>query len=332
MAVLLISAGGCREKKEVTFNSPNFELVKLADGVYGCIHKFGGRAICNVGIVDNGQETMVFDTFLDPGVATELIDVAEQLGLSPIKYVVNSHAHNDHIRGNQVFAGDVKIISTNRTAQLINAWEPEEIAAEKEYAPQRLAHYDSLYKAYTGDTTAREYLDILMWKPYYEVLAESHNVIRTRLPEIFVDDEQSFDGPKRRLQLITKGAGHTESDLVLYLPDDKILFSGDLVFNECHPYLAHGSLTGLKNWLDFIDDLDVETVVPGHGPVGPKEVITTMKSYVHTIEELASEMHKYDISPRETEGMNIPSPYDDWWFEQFFLSNLRFAYTTSQKN
>jgi cyclase len=159
---LITIVSGCDNRQDDIYSSVNFKLVELAEGVYGCIHQIGGKAICNAGVIDNGKETLIFDTFLSPGVAQELVEVIDGLGLSPIKYVVNSHCHNDHIRGNQVFSPEAKIISTSRTAELIKEREPVEIENEKGYAPQAFAYYDSLYHAYDGDTITREYLDILM--------------------------------------------------------------------------------------------------------------------------------------------------------------------------
>ena len=319
-------ASGCSESKEPTFTSANFDLVKLSDGVYACIHKPGGKAICNAGFVDNGRETVVFDCFLSPGVAEEMITAIQELGLSPVKYVVNSHAHNDHIRGNQVFDPDVRIISTTRTAELIAEWEPEELAAEKEYAPDRLAYYDSLYLAFKGDTTSREYLNILMWKPYFEVLSASHLEVVTRLPDMLIDSSVSLDGPSRKVRLLTRGPGHTESDLIMYLPDDSVLFTADLVFSECHPYMADGSVEGLKDWLQYLNTLPVETVVPGHGPPGTQSAIPTMLSYVQEVEILAENMLETGKTPGVSSEELIPARFKDWWFERFFNSNLRFVY------
>ena len=308
----------CSSSEKFEYQSPNFELIELEEGVYACIHKFGGKAICNVGIIDNGKETIIFDTFLTPEVTKELIEIVKELGLSPIKYVINSHYHNDHIRGNQVFPADVDIISTKKTAELIEHWEPLDIEEERNYAPKRFAYFDSLLTAFQGDSTDRDYLKIQMWRPYYEVLSESHKVIKTRLPNIFVDDQKELNGPKRKIQLISKGQGHTESDLVLYLPDDQILFTGDLVFNDCHPYLAHGNTENLKNWLNYLNSLKVKTLIPGHGLKGGKTLISDMKEYVETVESLAFEMIKANKALEDTENVDIPEAYKDWWFDQFF--------------
>lgn len=327
MCILAVFMFSCNNKPLTSYSSANFELIELTKGVYAAIHKIGGKAISNAGVVDNGRETLIFDTFLSPDVARELEDVIGTLGLSPVKYVVNSHWHNDHIRGNQVFSSEVRIISTTRTAELIEEWEPGNLEYEKEYAPARRAYYDSLYRAFNGDTTSREYLHILMWLPYYEVLSESHKEVKTRLPDLFVDEKQEYSGPDRKVLLIPGGAGHTESDLVMYLPDDQILFSGDLVFNACHPYMAHGSVSGLKEWLDYLETLTIHSVVPGHGPIGSKEVLSAMKTYVLSLENLAEVMHSEGKTMDGTEHVSIPEAFESWWFERFFTSNVNFVYT-----
>ncbi len=322
--ILLSLIGGNVDRSD-RIDSVNFALVELDEGVYSCIHKFGGKAICNVGIVDNGQETIIFDSFLSPDVAGELLNAISSLNLSPIKYVVNSHFHNDHIRGNQVFPAEVRIISTTRTRELIEEVEPGQIAYEKENAPARLAYYDSLYHAFDGDKASREYQQILMWRPYYETLTNSHLKVKTRLPDLLVDSVLNLDGPDRRVQLISKGQGHTESDLILYLPDDEMLFTGDLTFNKCHPYVPHGDISKWKAWLDFMNSLDVTTVMPGHGQMGTGELIPTMKNYLLDLEASAKVLidEKIDI---ETLEVTVPEKYKEWWFDRFYEYNLRFAY------
>lgn len=303
------------------FESSNFDLISLTDGVFACIHKTGGKAICNAGIIDNGQETIIFDCFLSPVAAAEIPEIVKEFGLSPIRYVINSHFHNDHIRGNQVFGQEVKIISTSATADLIAEEEPLQIAYEKEHAPARFAYYDSLYQNFNGDTTSLEYREIEMWRPYYEVLAESYQAVKTKVPDVFIDSMEHLDGSSRRVQLINKGPGHTPSDLVMYLPDDQIIFTGDLVFNQNHPYLAHGEIEPWKAWLDYMNTLDIQHVIPGHGPLGGKEIIGKMKGYITDLADQAMLMKEKDL---EADEMIIPVSYKDWMLSRFYPVNLSF--------
>jgi len=325
----LVALMGCNQKQIPAYVSSNFELIQLTDGVFACIHKFGGKAICNVGIVDNGNETLIFDTFLSPEVAEEIHSIIEHYGLSPVRYVVNSHAHNDHVRGNQVFSDEVDIVSTRRTAELIKEWETGSFQEEKEYAPPLFAHWDSLFHAFTGDTTSREYKTILMWRPFYEVLAESYLKVQTRLPNLFFEDQMDIEGPDRSIRLISRGAGHTESDLILYLPDDQIIFAGDLVFFEMHPYMGQGTPDDWVRYLEYMETLDINILIPGHGQVCGRDGISATKAYIHSIDSLVYTMIDQNMGIEKIPEIRIPEPYKKWWFEDFFALNLRFMYRTS---
>src|SRR5687768_8061810 len=93
--------------------SENFKIEQIVPGVWAAIQNDQyGRAICNAGIIDLGDKTVIFDPFMNPEAARELKEVAEQLTKRPVSLVINSHYHNDHIRGNQVFSPEATIIST----------------------------------------------------------------------------------------------------------------------------------------------------------------------------------------------------------------------------
>ena len=320
-----------KEQTKITYISSNFELLELSEGVYACIHKFGGTAICNAGIIDNGNETIIFDSFLSPDAAEELKKVVDTFNLSPIKYVINSHSHNDHIRGNQVFGDSVKIISTAKTAELIKKWEPLDIADEKEYAHLQFAHYDSLYNNFTGDKTSREFQKILMWRPYYKILSESHEKVVTTPPNTFFEDSMSLDGSAFPVKLLSLDHGHTESDVVLHLPEQNIVFTGDLVFNACHPYMGNGNMDGLKNWLDYLNSLNPEIVIPGHGKKDDSSIITALKDYVADLESIADSLHLAKANATAAYQVNVPEKYKDWWFDMFFPPNVRFAFNSADE-
>jgi glyoxylase-like metal-dependent hydrolase (beta-lactamase superfamily II) len=321
MASLML---GCTDVRVKDYSTSDFSVIKLADGVFACIHKPGGKAIGNAGIVDNGEATIVFDTFLSPDAAEELTMVVEQMQLSPIRYVVNSHFDNDHVRGNQCFPSDVKILSTERTAQLIKEEEPKAIAEEKIYAKKLYEYYDSLDRAFTGDTASGEYMNIKMMKPYFEELSQSHLKITTRIPDTYVKGEMSLDGPAHRVLLIEKGKGHSESDLVMYLPEEGILFAGDLVFNEAHPWLGYGYTEELKARLTELEVMQPQIVVPGHGDPGGVETIITTRDYIEEIERIAKELTDAGDTAEDIDKVPMPDKYRDWIIGNYFYSNLRY--------
>ncbi|MGI9160262.1 MAG: MBL fold metallo-hydrolase [Saprospiraceae bacterium] len=328
---LALLLAGCASLPKPSYSGQHFDLKALDKGVYAAIHRFGGAAICNVGIVNTGDATIVFDAFLSPDAAAELIAAVRKRGLPPIRYVVNSHAHNDHVRGNQVFGPEVRIISTRQTAETIRQEEPRAIEAEKGYAKGQFEFFDRNMREYTGDTTARAYLTMKMMRPYFEELSKSHEKIKTRLPDTFVDKEMTLSGPKNTVILRDMGSCHSGSDLVMYLPKRKILFAGDIAFNEFHPYLGDGNVDDWRTALRQLQKLDIRLVTPGHGEVGGKAMLARLITYMDDLEAIAAGLAKNDRPLTEAETRRIPTPYAAWWLENFYADNLKWMYAKALK-
>ncbi len=217
--------------------SKHFQIERLADGVYAAVASEQGYASCNAGIIDIGDRTIIFDTFLTPEAARDLLKTAEQLTSNKITHVVNSHEHNDHIRGNQIFDSNVDIISTALTREAIARNEPENIKSEKETILKEIIDAQSRLDA-EKDAKRRRELALLI--SYMQGVSKSHSELKTRLPNITFEHKLTIHGTKRTIELLPL-AGHTFSDVVLYLPKERIAFMGDLLFVNIHPYLASGS-------------------------------------------------------------------------------------------
>ena len=119
--------------------------------------------------------------------------------------------------------------------------------------------------------------------------------------------------------------------IVLYLPDDKIIFTGDLVFIGMHPYMADGYIEEWKDYLTVIENLSIEKLVPGHGNIGDAKDLQVMKEYLEMIEEKVQEMISNGLSISAAESIDALEPYTEWWFDNFFTINLRFMYENINK-
>jgi glyoxylase-like metal-dependent hydrolase (beta-lactamase superfamily II) len=304
--------------------SKHFQLQRLADGVYAAVASERGYAICNAGIIDTGDRTIVFDTFISPEATKDLLRAAKRLTPQNNIRVVNSHYHNDHIRGNQVFPPDVDILSTATTFEGIAHKEPEEIKWEKENIPKAIV--DTKSKLRMEKDPKRRH-DLALSIVYYEAIMKSHPKLKTRLPNITFEGSLTIHGTRRQVELLTL-AGHTASDLVLYLPDEKIAFMSDLLFVNNHPYLAGCSPKRWRKSLREIGKLGVQTLVPGHGPVGSPSDLSLLDQYIQTLESIARNMVKMGKSPEEVRLQPIPPPFDNWclFFEDIFVMNLGFLY------
>ncbi|MFZ1678470.1 MAG: MBL fold metallo-hydrolase [Saprospiraceae bacterium] len=304
------------------FSSRHFEIEKLDDGVWAAIAKIGGHAICNAGIIDLGEETLIFDPFMTPEAAEDLKKAAMELTGHAVKYVVNSHYHFDHISGDQVFENAI-LISTTRTRELIAQNQPGEIEFGKTGASKRLADINAANITGMSNQAIEEHE---MWKGYYEAYVSSGSVLHVMLPTLLVDHELTIMGSKQNVRCITLGAGHTESDLFLYLPEKKILFLGDLLFIKNHPWMKDGNVDHWIISLDSIKMMDSKMIVPGHGPVGSKSDIDIMENYFKQILETALAYKQKGMSPEQDESLSSPANYYTWFLSMFYKYNVIYAY------
>jgi cyclase len=330
-AILLFSQcksvkGECSAMPRPLPKSKHFQIERLADSVCAAVASEQGFASCNAGIIDIGDRTIIFDTFLTPEAARDLLKVAEQLTSNKITHVINSHEHNDHIRGNQVFDSNVDIVSTGLTREAIARNEPETIESEKKTILKEIIAAQSKLDA-EKDPKRRRELALLI--SYMQGVSKSHSELKTRLPNITFEHKLTIRGAKRTVELLPL-AGHTFSDVVLYLPEEKIAFMGDLLFVNMHPYLASGSPEKWKQSLAEVKGLGAKIAVPGHGPVGRFADLSAMSQYIESLESIVVNMIRSGKPMEQASSEPIPSPFDTWLcLENFFVANLEFLYKHS---
>jgi len=306
------------------FTSAHFDLEKLGDGVYAAIHKVGGGAVCNGGIIDLGGRTVIFDPFLSLDAARDLKDAAKKLCTGPIVYVVNSHSHRDHTNGNMIFKPDAAIIATGKTRLDLMAGAAEYLERIKETAPKQ---YESLKTDFENENDPEKKQDIALWLGYYEALVKDSLELRIVPPDITFTKKIVLSGTERTIELVAPGHGHSESDLVLFLPEEGILFAGDLVFYKMHPYTGEGDP---YNWLKILKTMqswNINTVVPGHGPVEDASCLKVMVEYLVMLDKTAQNLLDEGISPDFAEEMPVPKLYEDWDFGNFFAGSVKFMMT-----
>ena len=301
--------------------SENFILQKLAPGVWAAIHNDQyGKAICNAGIIDLGDKTLVFDPFMTPQAAKELRSVAEELTKRPVTIVINSHFHNDHIRGNQEFTPFATIISSTYTRDQIARMEPEQQEWEKHHAPSMLKATKKIYNSSTG--IDRE--ELPLWIGYYEGMMESIGNLTITLPDIVFNDSLWIFGSERSVKLVEYKNCHTASDVALIIPSEKIAFLGDILFVQRHPWMADGEPASWQASLKCLyNDQSITTYVPGHGSVCDKKGLQSLQDYFENIQQLANTAVA-DSTQSQLLTQPIPRQYQNWYFSRFYQSNVKF--------
>jgi len=300
--------------------SKHFRLTKMAPGIWAAIHNDDyGRAICNAGIIDLGDKTIIFDPFMTPEAAKDLKKLAKQLTGDDRLLVVNSHFHNDHIRGNQVFAAEASIISTQWTRNKMVFSEPDEQQWEKENAGQLAAAERKKLKTVTG----REKEETILWLAYYEGILKSLPELKLTLPDITFSDSLWIHGKDRSIRLIEFKNGHTPSDIGLFIPQDRIAFMGDLFFVQRHPWLGDGDPEEWKKILDYLLTTPIDTFVPGHGPIGGKKELQPLRDYISDVQTVVNEGFKTGLPDSVILKAHVPEKYSEWWFGRFYSYNVR---------
>ena len=306
-----------------TFRSRHFDLEQLADGVYAVINSKDGWAICNAGIINLGDRTIVYDAFISPQAASDLRAAAEHLTNRPVHAVVDSHYHNDHIWGNQAFSTETDILSTAKTRELILTEGPKEIQGCKEVIQQRLENTESQIMHAEGQF---ELKDLKLRLAYYQAINASLPILEIRLPNITFSGDLTFEGSKRLARILTYDNVHCGNDATLYLPDDGIVFMEDILFSGFHPYLEEGNPENILQALAEAKKLGAKWYIPGHGPVGDASQLDWMEGYINCLNSLAGEVIKKGGDQAELEKITIPAEYMSLLFPQFFLINLKFLY------
>ncbi len=236
-------------------------LKRIAENVYSYAdvknsspqNSFGA----NSGIIIGRDGIVVIDTLTSAKEAKRFIRDIRSITDKPIKYVVNTHSHLDHTFGNAEFErlGAVIISQSNDARIMRNS---------SEAVLKNAGAYGLSDKDMEGTKIA------------YPSLTFSRNM--------------GIDLGDERIEMIYAGPSHTEGSIMVLLPDKKLLFAGDILFTNYHPFVADGDINSWINVLDTILAMDVSTVVPGHGPVSGRKDIRDMKEYLIAFDKKAKEL------------------------------------------
>ena len=236
-------------------------LTKIAENVYSYAdlkkmspqNSFGA----NAGIIIGNDGILVVDTLISAKEAKRFIRDIHAVSDKPIKYVVNTHYHLDHTFGNSEFQKLGAIIISH--------------TIDKEILEKK------------GALTLKN-------AGQYGLTVKDMEATEIVYPTVTFNGTMEIDLGGQRVDLLYKGASHTEGSILVYLPDKKVLFTGDILFTNYHPYMADGDIKGWTSVLADLLKMDVVSIIPGHGPVSSKKDISDMKDYLSAFDMKASEL------------------------------------------
>ncbi|MGX5185493.1 MBL fold metallo-hydrolase [Streptomyces avermitilis] len=266
--------------------APVHELREIEEGVYAYLQPDGGWCLNNAGIVLAGTGPVLVDTAATEARARQLRYVVGDLSPTPVDLLVNTHSHGDHTFGNYLF-------------------EHATVVAHRKAAAEMAEHGLALTTLWPD----------VRW---------GH--VEAGAPEVVFDDRMTLPTSGFRIELIHFGPGHTAGDTVVWLPGQRVLFTGDLVLSGATPFTLMGSVAGSLRVLDRLRALEPLVVVPGHGPVGGPELLDADAGYLRWVRGLARQGIAEGLAPLALARATNLGPYAQLTDSERLVCNLYRAY------
>ena len=261
---------------------------EVSPGVYAYIQLDGSWGLNNTGFITGSDAVSVVDTcFTEARTRAFLRAIGDVTGL-PIRTLVNTHHHGDHTHGNYLLPG-ASIVGHELCRQTVID---------------------------TGLHTLHPLFPNVVWGDLE--LAPPFITFRDRL-DLFVDD--------LKLELHYMGPAHTTNDVVVWIPERRLLFTGDLAFNGGTPFVAMGSIAGSLVALERLRAFDAATVVPGHGSVCGPEVMDEMEAYLRFVQGEAKRVFESGMAPLEAAREIDLGRFAGWHDSERIAGNLHRAYS-----
>lgn len=297
----------------------NFTLVKVADGVYAAIAKSGGLASGNAGFIVGDNSVLLFDTFFTPPAVQELLTVIASETTKPLKYAVNSHYHLDHTGGNQVIAAiGIPIIGHDRLIEWQTTRNRRFLPASEELL-KRIADANKQLRELSVDQTER--------RSQLERQLRRLDVMTTMK---LTNPTVTFGSGLLRLYLGQREVllftlpGHTGGDVLAFIPDANVVFTGDMGWRKTLPNLVDATV---NDWIPSLDKLlkDYPTAkfVPGHGEVASAADLREFRDYLADLRSRVQEAIKQGLTIEQAkERLKIPEKYKGLGFQNFATPNV----------
>ncbi|HTT32532.1 MAG TPA: MBL fold metallo-hydrolase [Methylomirabilota bacterium] len=278
------------------FVNEEYNLEKVADGVYAFIapESDSGVVQSNCTVVIGEDAALVADTGQFPSLAERMVADIKKLTNKPVRYIVNTHWHFDHVWGNGVFRNaypGAAIISTEFTREMIEDQGPKVLATQPVENKKQVAQYRKMVAdgKYPGGQTLSEGAIQSMTRladTLEHIDAEFPHTVHTP-PTIGFEKELTINLGKREVKVMWLGRANTGGDAILWLPDVRVLIAGDTVVYPA-PFATGSYMSEWPVVLQKIIDMNAASIVPGHGPV--MHDTTYLKALIELLQALTTQV------------------------------------------
>ena len=258
-----------------------FELKKVGDGVYAAIAAPQYKVNSNAAVIVTNDGVVVVDSHSKPSAAKFVYQQIQKVTNTPVKKIVNTHFHWDHWQGNEAYGSGVEVISSAQTKE--NLTNPDAGVGGVAFIEKQLnalpAEIQKLKDEATKAPNAQAKANIENNLRQAEAYLEELKRMKPPLPTRTVSKTESVMVGGREIQLQMLGRGHTNGDLYIYLPKEKIVMTGDACV-DWMPYFGDSYPEDWATTLAQVEKLDFTHVIPGHGEPMTKQHLSFFRSYV----------------------------------------------------
>lgn len=283
----------------LNYSGPAFTFNKIADGVYHAVGTGALTVMCNASIIVTDTEAIVVDTHTTPAGAWALREELRAVTPQPVRFVVNSHWHFDHSHGNQIYGPDVEIIGTEFTRRMMAAGNSTKGRAFDRFIgsiPTQIQQMRTRATA-AAEPTERARLEVQIARQ--ENHLEGTKAVIPTPPTLTLTDELTLYRGGREIRLLFLGRGHTGGDVVVFLPKERLVMTGDLLV-EGTSYMGDAYVADWIQTLDRLKGLEFDRVLPGHGTAFEgKAKIDHFQAYLRDFQREVQSLHSAGVSADE---------------------------------
>ncbi|MEO7405351.1 MAG: MBL fold metallo-hydrolase [Burkholderiales bacterium] len=282
-------------------------LHDLGNGCFAWLLPDGSWGFSNAGLIADGGESLLVDTLFDLPLTREMLDAmrARIPAAKRIDTLVNTHANGDHTFGNQLVEG-AQLVVARGTAEDMLYRPPEE--------------FQRLMAAWRENGAAGAFMHEVMGSRF------DFRGIRATTPDRVFDGALTLQVGAKRVELVDVGPAHTRGDVLVHVPADRTVFTGDILFVGGHPAIWAGPVS---NWIRACDTIlgwDVETIVPGHGPITDKEGVRELRRYLVFVYDEARKRFDAGLSEEDAARDIALDAFKHWIDSERIFINVNACY------
>jgi len=297
MFVVAIAAQS-RQPAGTAHNGKAFKFNKVREGIYHAVGTGSLAVVGNSSFIVNDNDVIVVDDHVSPAAAWVLLEEIKEVTNKPVTTVINTHFHFDHAHGNQIFAPNVQIIGHEFTRRMLLS-NSIGMPLYQNYVTGLPGQIDGLKKRIASEADAAAKAKLQTQLQVAENNLASQKELKPTPPNVTLATQMTLYRGSREIQIRFLGRGHTAGDVVVFLPNEKVVMTGDFLTSG----LSNMSDSYPEEWvtsLDALKKLDFDTVLPGHGDAfTDKTKIDYFQAYLRDVWSEVSRLKKEGASAEE---------------------------------